>query len=215
MARIDLRVSRGLRALGGASLVTVLGASPAFAHHVMDGQMPGTFMQGLLSGFGHPVIGPDHFAFVIAIGMASTLFARGAVAPLAFVGATLLGCVIHLFAFDLPFAEPVIAISVLAAGVLLALRKAIDLRLFVGLTALAGLFHGYAYGESIVGAEPSPLVAYLIGFAVIQSAIALGAFFATRWWLSRSTETAAVGVRVAGGVVAAVGLFFLSSAVVA
>ena len=44
----------------------------------------------------------------------------------------------------------------------------------LGLFALAGLLHGYALGESIVGAEPAPLAAYLIGLAVIQSGIALG-----------------------------------------
>jgi urease accessory protein len=39
--------------------------------------------------------------------------------------------------------------------------------------ALAGLFHGYALAESIVGAEPTPLYAYFAGLAAIQIAIAL------------------------------------------
>jgi urease accessory protein len=41
--------------------------------------------------------------------------------------------------------------------------------------------HGYAYGESIVGAEPTPLVAYLAGFTLIQLAIVLAAFAAARY----------------------------------
>ena len=36
------------------------------------------------------------------------------------------------------------------------------------LFAVAGLFHGYAYGEAIVGAETAPLAAYFLGFALIQ-----------------------------------------------
>ena len=43
--------------------LTVLSASPAAAHHPMGGTPPSTFVEGLLSGFGHPVIGPDHLAF--------------------------------------------------------------------------------------------------------------------------------------------------------
>jgi len=33
---------------------------------------------------------------------------------------------------------------------------------------IAGIFHGYAYGESIIGARVAALVAYLIGFTVIH-----------------------------------------------
>src|SRR6267378_2162800 len=37
----------------------------AWAHHFMDGGLPETFAQGLLSGLGHPVIGLDHAAFIV------------------------------------------------------------------------------------------------------------------------------------------------------
>ena len=55
-------------------------------------------------------------------------------------------------------------------------RPASHSRLF----AVVGLIHGYALGESIYGAEPTPLYAYLLGLAVIQSAIALAAVQITR-----------------------------------
>lgn len=45
----------------------------ALAHHAMGGQLPQTFGQGLLSGIGHPVIGVDHFAFVVAVGIVAAL----------------------------------------------------------------------------------------------------------------------------------------------
>ncbi len=38
-------------------------------------------------------------------------------------------------------------------------RSAVALVLFV----IVGLIHGYALGESIYGAEPTPLYAYLVG----------------------------------------------------
>jgi urease accessory protein len=43
-----------------------------------------------------------------------------------------------------------------------------------------GLIHGYALGESIYGAEHTPLAAYLIGLAVIQSVVALSAMSIAR-----------------------------------
>jgi len=42
------------------------------------------------------------------------------------------------------------------------------------LGAIAGLFHGYAYGESIIGAGMT--FAYLLGFTLIQYTVALVAF---------------------------------------
>ena len=49
-------------------LVLALGATDASAHHVMGGRMPSTFAEGILSGIGHPKIGLDHFAAVVAVG---------------------------------------------------------------------------------------------------------------------------------------------------
>ncbi len=78
--------------------------------------------------------------------------------------------------------------------------------------ALAGLFHGYAYGESIVGAEPSPLAAYLLGFTLLQAAIAFGA-----WWLGdrllRRTSERAKALALPGLAIAGVGLVFLLQAI--
>ncbi|MCK6452758.1 MAG: HupE/UreJ family protein [Alphaproteobacteria bacterium] len=67
------------------------------------------------------------------------------------------------------------SVSVLVLG--LCWRRRLNAGAAIALFSLAGLLHGYAYGESIVGAEPAPLVAYLLGLACIQYAVALGA-----WW---------------------------------
>jgi len=67
---------------------------------------------------------------------------------------------------------------------------------------LVGLIHGYALGESIYGAERTPLYAYLLGLAVIQSTIALAAMGLART-LARSD---AVKLRLIGAGTAGVGL---------
>ena len=49
----------------------------AWGHHFMDGGMPETFAQGFLSGLGHPVIGLDHAAFIVATGFILAMFKGG------------------------------------------------------------------------------------------------------------------------------------------
>ena len=92
--------------LVAAVLVLVLPfVPPAFAHHVMGGGLPSTAWQGLLSGLGHPIIGIDHLAFIVAIGLMSDLVARIVLLPLLFVLGTVLGCFIHVQGYDLASSE--------------------------------------------------------------------------------------------------------------
>ena len=191
-----------------AAAATVLFAEPALAHHVMDGGVPDTFLAGLLSGFGHPIIGVDHFAFIVAMGVAAVFTANRLLSPLVFILATVAGCIIHISGIALPLVEIVVAASTVVLGGLILSGRAVSQGVHVGLFAVAGLFHGWAYGGSILGAEPTPLVAYMAGFAAIQYVIAVAAG-AVVAWIWRATEPAAVKPRLAGAVVAGVGLAFL------
>jgi urease accessory protein len=203
-------VRASIRAILAASPILLL-AGPAAAHHVMGGQLPSSFVEGLLSGLGHPIIGLDHLAFVVAVGLAAVALPHRLLMPLAFVAATVLGVAAHLAAFDLPMAEAMIALSVAAGGLLLISGRRIAAPAWLALFVVAGLLHGYAYGESIVGAEPAPLYAYLLGFSIVQYAIAIGAMLLTER-LARRPEGAPVATRIAGGIVTGVGLVFLSEA---
>src|SRR5262249_6870380 len=80
-------------------------AFPAFAHHMMGGRTPSTFMEGLLSGLGHPVIGLDHLAFLIAIGVAVGVFGLNLFLPVAFIVAMALGVLLHAGGAALPGAD--------------------------------------------------------------------------------------------------------------
>ena len=91
------------------TLGSALAAAPALAHHPMGGATPSTLAQGLLSGIGHPIVGLDHLAFVIAVGIAAALLGSRFLLPLAFIGATILGTLVHLAAVGLPAVEAVIA----------------------------------------------------------------------------------------------------------
>jgi urease accessory protein len=186
---------------------------PALAHHAMGGQTPGNFAQGLLSGLAHPIIGLDHLAFVITIGLLAALKNKlGMVISVIFAIATLIGTGVHLLSIDLPFPEVIIAASVLVMGILLAKENVANLGLLISLGAIAGFFHGYAYGESIIGAENTALMAYLLGFCLIQLIISAIAFFCGRLVITKAI-TPHLTLRFVGFTICGIGATFLSNAV--
>ena len=163
-------------ALSGITWLT----EPAFAHHLMGGKTPATFAQGLLSGLGHPVIGLDHFAAVVAVGCLAAAHRAAAALAVGFVLAMIAGVALHLHGATVPGADIWVALSVIALGTLMLRVRQLPAVTALALFAGVGLIHGYALGESIYGAEPTPLYAYLLGLCVIQSAVALAAVGVTR-----------------------------------
>jgi len=156
-------------ALGG-----LVAATPALAHHPMGGATPATFVQGLLSGLGHPVIGLDHLAALVGIGLVSSRFARGLTLPAFWIVAMAAGVGLHLAGAGLPATEVLVALSVVAIGLAASVRTTLPYGAVALLFAAGGAMHGYALGEAVVGAEAAPIVAYLAGLAAIQVALATG-----------------------------------------
>lgn len=198
------------RRVGALAIVMIAAAQPAWAHHVMDGELPQTFLQGLLSGFGHPVIGIDHLAAIVGVGILAALAGRSAAVVLAFSIAVIAGVGLHLTNVDLPASELFVGLTTLLIGALVILRQSMSPALAALLFAIAGLVHGYALGESIVGAEPAPLAAYLIGLLVIQTAIGVAVYGATLA-LARSPART-MGLTVVGVLVALAGGIATASA---
>lgn len=190
----------------GAILASLTATFPAQAHHVMGGELPTTFIEGLLSGLAHPVIGLDHFAFVVGVGLAASTLANRFSLPAVFVAATIVGVFAHLTEMNIPFVEILIALSVLVAGVLLVSGRHYQSGVWMSLFAVAGLLHGYAYGESIVGAEPAPLLAYFLGFTVIQYGVAILTVIIAERLVDTARHTPSLVTRIGGGMVAGIGL---------
>jgi urease accessory protein len=187
-------------------------AAPALAHHPMGGATPATLTQGLLSGLGHPIIGIDHLAALLAVGLIAARFSRGLWMPLAWVAAMVAGAGLHLDRIDLPHGEVLVALSVMALGLVAALRPTLPTSVVASLFAAGGFVHGFALAESIVGAEATPLIAYFAGLIVCQSLLSLGALFAARW-LAGARPEAAAGLRYAGLAVALVGTAAFASTI--
>jgi urease accessory protein len=179
----------------------------------MGGKLPATFMQGLLSGLGHPVIGPDHFAFIVALGIAAAVVPGGVGLIGAFIAASTLGVFAHVGAFDLPLADTLAAGSVVVAGALLAAGRRAGAGLWLALVGLAGFIHGYALGESIVGADRTTLGAYLLGLAAVECVVASAVMLFTRSLAAKSTRTE-LRLRTAGVVLGCAGIILLAAGMV-
>jgi urease accessory protein len=194
-------------------LLGLVTLQPAFAHHPMGGRTPVNFFEGFLSGLGHPIIELDHFAFIVAVGLLAVLRTKlGILIPLAFTIATGCGAIIHLQSIDLPIPEVIIALSVLIIGIILTLQKSFNLIFLISLSAISGIFHGFAYGEAIFGAEMTPLGAYLLGFVVIQLTISAIAFYLGSLTIKNVKKNGSLALRFAGCVIAGIGISFLSGA---
>jgi urease accessory protein len=163
MARLPLAAGLGC---GSLVLVQLLLAPGASAHHLLEitGLAP-TPLNGLLSGLAHPLIGPDHLAFLLALSLVG-LRQRGSwMIGLLAVG--LLGSALGLLLPGLPGAEPLVALSL----VLLALVLQGVLPRLLLLPAFA--LHGYVLSASVLAWSPFPLATYLLGLLVSQSLLLL------------------------------------------
>ena len=199
---------RAARPAAFALIALSLAITPAGAHHPMGGTIPATFLHGLLSGLGHPIIGLDHFAAMLAVGCLCALQPRGALLALGFVAANIAGAALHLRGINLPAGEILAAAAVIALGAVLISARALPAALLLAVFLAAGFVHGYLLGEAIVGAETAPLAAYFIGLVLVQSAVALAAMKAAQFALARGAGGHAA-LRLAGFAIAAFGLFVL------
>lgn len=204
---------------GGAfcSLATVglasgLFAAPALAHHPLGGRLPANAFEGLMSGLAHPILGPDHFIFVLAIGLLALRVSVGLWLPVVFVLGGLVGSGLHLSAGSLPLLEVGITGSLVLVGVFLARSQAPQGWAMVLLGAIAGLFHGYAFGEAIFGAEMTPLWSYLLGLTLVQLGVATAVYLGAKALLPRLPQPQ-VFLSSTGFVFLGAGLAFLSAVV--
>jgi urease accessory protein len=104
--------------------------------------------------------------------------------------------------------ELVVSASAVVAGGLVLAGRRLPLTAALALFAGVGLFHGWAFGEAVIGAQPTPILGKLAGQAMTQWAIAAGvALFARLVW--REAGEGAMATRLTGAVMAGVGGAFL------
>ena len=179
-------------------------ATAALAHPGHDSATVGA---SLWAGLAHPFTGADHLLAMAAVGVWSALVARSAAdtlrLPLVFVALMLAGAALGLAGMALPAVEPMIAVSLLVVGLLLALRAKLPAWASALLVGGFAVFHGYAHGAELPAtAEALPAVlAYVGGFAVATMALHLlgiGAGMLLRRHASWLARLAGAGVALYG-----------------
>ena len=154
------------------SLMGLFASGLAFAHHPLNGMPMETFLHGVLSGIGHPLLGSDHLAFILLVGLvAFGLGVRGKfLAPSVFVSGSILGLIAGYSGIGGSFVEPGVMLSILLLGVCVAAGWAqqMSFSILLAVIGISGSLHGIAFSGALVGVEAANravLAGYLLGLA--------------------------------------------------
>lgn len=191
------------RLLWGAALGLLL-ATNAQAHSAAD--IGGGFVSGLL----HPVLGWDHVAAMVAVGLWGAFLGNPALwlLPVVFPLVMALGGALGLAGIGIPGVEIGIALSALILGAMILLAVRAPLWLAGLVVAAFAIFHGHAHGTELPEAA-SPL-AYSLGFVIATGLLHLagiGFGLLVRWPLGR------IVVRAGGAFITIAGGIFLANAI--
>lgn len=186
-----------------AALLTLL-AEPALAH---TGAGP---VSGAAAGFGHPLGGLDHLLAMVAVGMLGAQLGGRALwaVPGAFVAAMVVGGVLGMAGFALPFVETGIVGSVIVLGLVIAWGKQVTMAPAMALAAVFALFHGHAHGTEMPAAAAG--LEYAAGFVAATALLhALGVGIGLASSLA-GEKLAPLSLRAGGGAIAAAGLVLVA-----
>mgnify|MGYP002628842030 CR=1 FL=1 len=198
----NLRLGAALP-LGAVALV-LLFAAPASAHHLMElFRLTPSPLSGLVSGLAHPLFGPDHLLFLLALGLVGLQKRLSWVLGLLATG--LAGSCLGLALPGIPMAEPLVALSLVVVGLVL-----LD-RLPALLLVPAFALHGYVLSAAVIGWEQSPIAFYLVGLLISQGLLLTTSLTLVRRW---GTGLSASQLRLAAGILIGVGSSFAWSALV-
>jgi len=157
----------------GLLLLTLLAPPAAQAHHLIHLlHLKPTPLTGLLSGLAHPVLGPDHLLFLLALSLVG--LRQRATWMLGLLTVGLGGSVLGLALPGLPLAEALVSFSLVVVALVLLGR--LDRRLLLPAFAL----HGYVLSAAVLGWNPAPIGLYLVGLLLSQGALLLFALGALR-----------------------------------
>lgn len=179
-------------------LLTLPAAGPALAH-----MGPDHASGGFVSGFTHPVLGPDHVIAMVAVGLWGLFLGAPAiwVLPIVFPLVMALGGVFGMLEVQLPMVETGISLSAVVLGLCVAFAAKPPLWVAALIVGAFAIFHGYAHGAEMPAA--SNAVSYALGFVIATGLLHLcGIAFGllARWPAGKvAVRAAGVLIAVAGG----------------
>lgn len=165
---------------------------------------------GFASGFMHPLLGWDHVAAMVAVGLWGAVLGRSAiwVLPVVFPLVMAFGGALGVVGIPLPSVEVGIALSALVLGCMVFFAARPPIWVAAIIVGLFAIFHGHAHGTELPEAA-SPL-AFSVGFVLATGLLHLCGILISllgRWRAGR------VVVRGGGVLIAVAGAIFLLRAV--
>lgn len=164
----------------------------------------------LLSGFLHPILGPDHVLAMIAVGLWGAQLGKPSIwlLPVAFPLVMAIGGFLGLIGVPLPAVEIGIAVSAIVLGLMVLLDAQPPMAVSLIIVAVFAVFHGHAHGTELPEGQDGML--YSIGFVIGTGSlhgigILIGLIHYWKWGKS--------AIRLAGLLVACGGAYFLWGAI--
>jgi urease accessory protein len=175
-------------------------ASPAMAH--TGEELAG----GFAGGFMHPLLGPDHIAAMLAVGLWGAFLGAPAIfiLPVVFPLVMAMGGVLGILGVPLPGIEIGIAVSAVVLGLMVALAAKPHLAIAAILVGAFAIFHGHAHGTELPAGANA--LAYALGFVIATGLLHLAGI---GFGLLTKYPKGRLAVRAAGGAIAIAGVVFL------
>ncbi|MBO6511257.1 MAG: HupE/UreJ family protein [Roseibium sp.] len=192
---------RHLILLFAFTLIVANATSPAFAHTGSG------YGGGFLSGLVHPVLGWDHVAAMVAVGLWGAFLGAPAIwiLPVVFPLVMALGAVAGIVGIPLPAVETGIALSAVVLGLMIVFAVKPPIWVAAVIVGAFAIFHGYAHGTELPATANA--FAYAVGFVIATGFLhMLGIAFGllTKWPAGK------IAVRGAGGLISLAGIGFLT-----
>ncbi len=157
---------------------------------------------GFIAGFSHPLLGWDHVAAMVAVGLWGAFLGNPAIwiLPVVFPLVMAFGGALGVIGIPIPSIETGIAVSAIVLGAMVAFAVRPPIWIAAVLVAVFAIFHGHAHGTELPGAA-NPL-AFSAGFVISTgllhlSGIAFGLL--VRWPAGKiAVQTCGVLISLAG-----------------
>ena len=144
-----------------ALVFTLMMTQPAFAHVSEEG-----LKGGFISGYIHPLLGWDHVAAMVAVGIWGAFLGRRAIwlLPIVFPFIMVIGGILGMVGVPIPFIVPGIALSSIIIGLAIVFKWRAALWTASIIAGAFAVFHGYAHGQNLPAA--SNPIAFALGFVL-------------------------------------------------
>lgn len=195
---MSIRATTAVLAIALAYFSTAI---PALAHSAEG------YGGGFIAGFSHPILGWDHVAAMVAVGLWGAFLGAPAIwiLPVVFPLVMAFGAVAGILGIPVPAIEIGIALSAVVLGSMIVFALKPPIWVSAVIVGVFAIFHGYAHGTELPATANA--FAFAVGFVISTGLLHLAGIafgLLIRWPAGR------VAVRGVGGLIAVAGIAFLT-----